>query len=52
VRISNGVDGDLFYTADTGPAANLAAEATGSRVIVAEGTEREKAKNHLSLVVT
>ncbi len=40
VRISNGVDGDLFYTADTGPAANLAAVATGSHLIVAEGTDR------------
>jgi ribonuclease BN (tRNA processing enzyme) len=41
MRISNGVDGDLFYTADTGPAANLATAASGSQVIVAEGTERE-----------
>ena len=39
VRMSNGVDGDLFYTADTGPAANLAAAATGAHVIVAEGTD-------------
>jgi ribonuclease BN (tRNA processing enzyme) len=39
-RISNGVDGDLFYTADTGPAADLAAAAIGSYVIVAEGTDR------------
>ena len=38
-RISNGYDGDLFYTADTGPAANLASAARGSHVIVAEGTE-------------
>jgi ribonuclease BN (tRNA processing enzyme) len=38
VRISNGVDGDLFYTADTGPAANLTSAAAGSHVIVAEGT--------------
>jgi ribonuclease BN (tRNA processing enzyme) len=38
MRISNGIDGDLFYTADTGPAANLAAPASGSHVIVAEGT--------------
>jgi ribonuclease BN (tRNA processing enzyme) len=37
-RISNGTDGDLFYTADTGSAANLTAPASGSRVIVAEGT--------------
>jgi len=38
VRISNGIDGDLFYTADTGPAANLASAAAGSHVMVAEGT--------------
>jgi ribonuclease BN (tRNA processing enzyme) len=38
-RISNGSDGDLFYTADSGPAANLASAARGSHVIVAEGTE-------------
>ena len=44
VRISNGVDGDLFYTADTGPAANLAAAASGSQVIVAEGTERDNSQ--------
>ena len=37
-RISNGTDGDLFYTVDTGPAANLAVAAAGSHVIVAEGT--------------
>ena len=40
VRISNGVDGDLFYTADTGPAANLAVAARGSRIMIAEGTDR------------
>jgi ribonuclease BN (tRNA processing enzyme) len=39
MRVSNGVDGDLFYTADTGPAANLALAAAGSQVIVAEGTD-------------
>src|SRR5215217_5440857 len=38
VRISNGIDGDLFYTADTGPAANLARAAAGSYVVIAEGT--------------
>jgi ribonuclease BN (tRNA processing enzyme) len=42
VRVSNGVDGDLFYTADTGPAANLAVAAMGSEIIVAEGTDRGK----------
>ena len=40
MRISNGSDGDLFYTADTGPAANLGAAATGAHVVVAEGTDR------------
>jgi ribonuclease BN (tRNA processing enzyme) len=40
LRLSNGVDGDLFYTADTGPAANLGAAATGSYLVVAEGTDR------------
>jgi ribonuclease BN (tRNA processing enzyme) len=45
VRVSNGVDGDLFYTADTGPAANLAVAATGSQVIVAEGTARESSQD-------
>jgi ribonuclease BN (tRNA processing enzyme) len=40
MRISNGVDGDLFYSADTGPAANLAAAARGSQIVVAEGTDR------------
>jgi ribonuclease BN (tRNA processing enzyme) len=38
-RISNRIDGDLFYTADTGPAANLASAAAGSHVVVAEGTD-------------
>ena len=41
MRISNGEDGDLFYTADTGPAAHLAAAAIGSYLILAEGTEWE-----------
>jgi ribonuclease BN (tRNA processing enzyme) len=39
MRISNGSDGDLFYTADSGPAANLASAAAGSRIIVSEGTD-------------
>lgn len=38
IRVSNGRDGDLFYTADTGPAANLADFALDSSVVVAEGT--------------
>jgi ribonuclease BN (tRNA processing enzyme) len=38
MRISNGVDGDLFYTADTGPAANLAVSARGSYLLISEGT--------------
>lgn len=40
MRISNNVDGDLFYTADTGPAANLGTPARGSHVIIAEGTDQ------------
>jgi ribonuclease BN (tRNA processing enzyme) len=40
MRISNGVDGDLFYTADTGPAAMLSSAATGSHIVIAEGTDR------------
>jgi ribonuclease BN (tRNA processing enzyme) len=40
MRIANGVDGDLFYTADSGPAANLSTAAAGSHVVIAEGTER------------
>lgn len=41
MRISNGVDGDLFYSADTGPTAPLTSFAEGSFVVLAEGTERE-----------
>jgi ribonuclease BN (tRNA processing enzyme) len=54
MRIANGVDGDLFYTADTGPAANLATAAQGSHILVAEGTERGnsqepfKSRGHLT----
>jgi ribonuclease BN (tRNA processing enzyme) len=40
MRVSNGIDGDLFYTADTGPSAQLAPFARGSYVVIAEGTER------------
>src|SRR5687767_3049925 len=40
MRIANGVDGDLFYTADTGPAANLSTAAAGSHIVIAEGTDR------------
>jgi ribonuclease BN (tRNA processing enzyme) len=37
MRVSNGVERDLFYTADTGPAADLASAAAGSHIVVAEG---------------
>ena len=40
MRVSNGRDGDLFYTADTGPSANFDPFASGSRVVVAEATAR------------
>jgi ribonuclease BN (tRNA processing enzyme) len=39
MRIANGVDGELFYTADTGPAANLSAAAAGCHIVIAEGTD-------------
>ena len=39
MRVSNGADGDLFYTADTGPAAKLALFAKGAHVMIAEGTD-------------
>lgn len=38
MRISDGGDGDLLYTADTGPASDLVSFAAGSRVVVSEGT--------------
>jgi ribonuclease BN (tRNA processing enzyme) len=41
MRLSDGVDGDLLYAADTGPAANFLAFAAGSRVVIAEGTESD-----------
>jgi ribonuclease BN (tRNA processing enzyme) len=37
IRATNNRDGDLFYTADTGPTADLGSFATGSFVVVAEG---------------
>ena len=37
VRASNGRDGDLFYTADTGPSADLVPFASGSFTVIAEG---------------
>lgn len=40
MRISDGRSGDLFYTADTGPAGRLASFARGCRVVIAEGTAR------------
>ena len=42
IRVSNGRDGDLLYTADTGPAADLADFGRGSFAIVAEGTSHEE----------
>jgi ribonuclease BN (tRNA processing enzyme) len=47
MRVGNGIDGDLFYTADTGPAANLASAAKGSHLIVAEGTQRGSSREPL-----
>jgi ribonuclease BN (tRNA processing enzyme) len=39
IRVSNGVDGDLCYTADTGPTAALHQFAHHATLLVAEGTE-------------
>lgn len=39
MRVSNGIDAPLFYSADTGPGARLAEFAAGSRVAVVEGTD-------------
>lgn len=38
MRIADDARGDLFYTADTGPSADLARCAQGCRVVVSEGT--------------
>jgi ribonuclease BN (tRNA processing enzyme) len=43
-RVSNGNDGDLVYTADTGPASELASFSRGARVMVAEGAERDMSR--------
>ncbi|MGH2533660.1 MAG: MBL fold metallo-hydrolase [Thermomicrobiales bacterium] len=49
-----GSSGDLFYTADTGPAANLVSRAKGCAVVVAESTlleaspEPYEARGHLT----
>jgi ribonuclease BN (tRNA processing enzyme) len=41
MRVSDGVAGDLFYSADTGPDSELAHFARGSQVVIAEGAERD-----------
>lgn len=38
IRVSSGQDGDLFYTADTGPTADLLPLASGVGLIISEGT--------------
>ncbi len=38
IRVSTGRDGDLFYSADTGPSADLLPLASGATVVIAEGT--------------
>lgn len=40
IRVSSGDGGDLIYTADTGPAADLASFSRGSSVMIAEGAAR------------
>jgi ribonuclease BN (tRNA processing enzyme) len=54
MRLSNFADGDLFYSADTGPKARLMPFARGSRVVIAEGTaanggvEPQELRGHLT----
>jgi ribonuclease BN (tRNA processing enzyme) len=38
MRVSSGRDGDLFYTADTGPTADLLPLASGVNLVISEGT--------------
>jgi ribonuclease BN (tRNA processing enzyme) len=40
IRVSTGRDGDLFYSADTGPTADLLPLASGASLVIAEGTAR------------
>jgi ribonuclease BN (tRNA processing enzyme) len=44
MRVGDGVDAPLCYTADTGPATSLAHFATGATIIVAEGTDPDDSK--------
>ena len=44
MRVSNGVDGGLFYSADTGPSVILVPFAMGINVMVAEGAERRNSQ--------
>lgn len=46
MRVSVGDGADLFYTADTGPQADLIDLARGSAVIIAEGTDDPGAVTH------
>lgn len=38
IRVTGGRDGDLFYTADTGPTADLLPLASGAGLVISEGT--------------
>ncbi|MFN8676225.1 MAG: MBL fold metallo-hydrolase [Thermomicrobiales bacterium] len=40
IRVSAGREGDLFYSADTGPTADLLPLASGASLVIAEGTAR------------
>lgn len=40
IRVSTARDGDLFYSADTGPSANLLPLASGASLVISEGTAR------------
>lgn len=44
IRVSTERDGDLFYSADTGPTADLLPLASGASVVIAEGTSKPDTK--------
>ena len=48
IRISNGSDSDLLYTADTGPGSDLASFSKGATVMIAEGSERGMPQDPIS----
>lgn len=49
IRVSSGRDGDLFYTADTGPTADLLPLASGVGLVISEGTATPDHEQPLAL---